>query len=302
MPVTNARAAHTLPYVALAAAGVLWGTGFLLGKWALAELGVGHMVLYRFVFACLGFAPVMWYHWRRHSPRVPIADVPIFLAAATLGVPVLYLVQYGGLALTTVAHASLMVGLLPVLQAAGAALFAHERLRLVGWIALVVSSGGAALIAFGGGSGDAGRGATLTGDALVAVSLIAAVAWVLLSQRLMRNGRRYSPVVTSAYVLAAGTVLLAAWVYLVDGPPPVELLPRTWLAVVAQGLITTTAPTLLWNWGLNRVAASRAGVFANLEPVVGTMLGVALLGDPLGARTVFGGLLIVGAAIVVTRE
>jgi drug/metabolite transporter (DMT)-like permease len=118
----------------------------------------------------------------------------------------------------------------------------------------------------------------------------------------MRNGRRYSPVVTSAYVLAMGTVLLAAWVYLVDGPPPVELLPRTWLAVAAQGLITTTAPTLLWNWGLNRVAASRAGVFANLEPVVGTMLGVALLGDPLGARTFFGGLLIVGAAIVVTRE
>lgn len=294
---------HALAYAALAAAGVLWGTGFVFGKLALAELGVGHMMLYRFVFACVGFVPFVWRDARRAGAGARIAreDVPAFLAAAVLGVPVEFLMQYSGLARTTVTHASLVVGLLPVLLAVAAAIFAHERLRPTGWIALGVSSGGAALIAVAA-AGDAGRGVSLAGDALVALSLLAGVAWVLLSQRLMRSGRRYSPTVVSAYVIAAGTVALALWVFLVDGPPPVALSAGTWLAVLAQGVITTTAATLLWNWGLTRVAASKAGVFVNLEPMVGALLGVMLFGDRLAPVTIIGGLLIVGAAVAVTRE
>jgi drug/metabolite transporter (DMT)-like permease len=38
--------------------------------------------------------------------------------------------------------------------------------------------------------------------------------------------------------------------------------------VIAQGILGTTAAFLLWNWGLARVAAARAGVFLNLEPLV----------------------------------
>src|SRR5438445_9695547 len=41
--------------------------------------------------------------------------------------PIQFLVQFAGLARTTVSHASLMVGMLPVLLAAGSALFAHEQ-------------------------------------------------------------------------------------------------------------------------------------------------------------------------------
>jgi drug/metabolite transporter (DMT)-like permease len=37
-------------------------------------------------------------------------------AASLLGVPVRYLVQFKGLSLTTVSHASLMVGTLPMLE------------------------------------------------------------------------------------------------------------------------------------------------------------------------------------------
>ena len=43
------------------------------------------------------------------------------------------------------------------------------------------------------------------------MSLIAAVAWILLSQRLMKSGH-YSPVSASAYVMTAGTPMLAVWV------------------------------------------------------------------------------------------
>jgi drug/metabolite transporter (DMT)-like permease len=64
-----------------------------------------------------------------------------------------------------------------------------------------------------------------------------------------------------------------------------------------QGLFATASTTVLWNWGLNRVPASHAGIFVNLEPLVGAILGVALLHENLGTMAVAGGALIVGGAV-----
>jgi len=282
-------------------AGCLWGTGFLFGKWAFAELTVGQMVLYRFLFASAGFAPGVWRGLRNPATRVRRQDLTLILAAALIGVPIQFIIQFAGLERTTVSHASLMVGALPVLLAAGSALFAHEHVKARRWLALVASTIGAALIAFGASTGEAGAQASLTGDLLVAVSLIAAVAWILLVQALMKSGR-YSPVSASAYVMTAGTVMLAVWVYATEGPLPIHLTALTWVSVAAMGLLATTVTTYLWNWGLSQVPASQAGVFLNLEPVVGAILGVLVLQDVLGPFGIIGGLLVIGAAVYVAVD
>jgi len=91
------------------------------------------------------------------------------------------------------------------------------------------------------------------------------------------------------------------WVTLVDGPPPVHgINPRVWFALAASGLLCTASTTFLWNWGIHRVPASRAGVFLNIEPALGSILGVELLGDRLGPGAWLGGGLIIAAAIVLT--
>ena len=293
---SNARA-----FAALAMAGCLWGTGFLFGKWALTELSVGQFVLYRLLFASLGFAPVTWRALRRAETRIAGEDISLILVAALVGVPLLFLIQFAGLARTTVSHASLMVGAVPVLLAAASAIFAHEHVTRGRWLALIASMIGAGLIAFGASSGEAGTQASLTGDLLVAVSLFAGVAWILISQRLMRTGR-YSPVTVSAYVITVGTLMLVVWVVATEGLPPIHLSARTCASVTAAGLLATTVTTYLWNWGIVRVPASQAGVFLNLEPVVGAILGVLVLHDVLGSYSILGGLLVIGAAIFVAAK
>jgi drug/metabolite transporter (DMT)-like permease len=96
--------------------------------------------------------------------------------------------------------------------------------------------------------------------------------------------------------------MLAIWVIGTEGLPPVHLSALTWISVAASGILATTTTTYLWNWGLVRVPASQAGVFLNLEPVVGAVLGVALLGDLLGPFALLGGLLVVAAAVVVAMD
>jgi drug/metabolite transporter (DMT)-like permease len=298
----NGNGGRALGYSALATAGSLWGTGFVFGKWALEQLTVGQMVFLRFLFASLGLLPVIWYESRHSSISIRRADLTLIIAAATLGVPIQFIIQFEGLARTTVSHASLMVGILPVLLAAGAAVFSRERLDAIGWLGLLASVLGAGLVAAGAAGGSSGsRGPTLSGDLLVVVSLAAAVAWILMSQALMRRG--YSPVMTSALVIITGTILLAGWVLATDGMPDfAQLSLETWGSVAAMGILATATTTLLWNWGLQQVPASQAGVFVNLEPVVGAILGVVLFHEAMGALAILGGLLILGAAAVVSRR
>jgi len=284
-----------MAYLALAAAGCSWGTGFYFAKVALTEMGVGHMLVYRFAFGCLGLLPVALRI--RALPRA--SDIPFFFVAAALYIPIQFLVQFEGLARTTASHASLMVGTLPLTLAIAAVIFTKERLDRVGWSMIVVSTIGAILIVLTAhqASGAVG-GPSLIGDLLVLGSLFAGVAWVLVTQRVMHAGHGYSAVAMTVYVVFLGSAMLLLWVFIADGPPPVHLSTHVWLALAAQGFLATTAATLLWNWGLRRVPAARAGIFVNFEPGVGSILGVTLLGESLGPVAILGGLLIVGAATI----
>ena len=118
-----------LGFGACALASSLWGTGFYFGRLALNEMSVEHMVLYRFLFACVGMLPVLVIH--RRSFRLTRSELRTLLTAAAFGIPIQFLLQFEGLAHTTVSHASLMVGAMPVLLAAAAALFAGETLDVL---------------------------------------------------------------------------------------------------------------------------------------------------------------------------
>jgi drug/metabolite transporter (DMT)-like permease len=282
-----------LGYGACALAGCLWGMGFFFGKIALAEMQVGHMVLYRFLFAC----PPLFFLVRR--PSFSRHDWTLLLIASFLGIPVQYLLQFYGLSLTTVSHAALMVGTMPVILAVGASIFTHERLDWTGWLALAGSTAGVSMIVLGGAHRAASsHGPTLAGDLLIVLSLLIALAWVLLNKHLML---RHSPMQVTAYGLLTGTVMLVIWVTLQYGLPPVRgISTRAWLALMASGLLCNACAMLLWNSGIHRVPASRAGVFLNIEPALGSLLGVKLLGEQLGPLAWLGGGLIFAAAITLT--
>jgi drug/metabolite transporter (DMT)-like permease len=303
-----------LGYGACFIAGCLWGTGFYFGRLALNEMSVEYMVLYRFLFASLGMLPVAFIHRRRF--RLSAAEARLLLLCAFLGIPLQFLLQFHGLALTTVSHASLMVGAMPVMLAAAAALFApkgskEEHLDRLAWLALCGSTVGAALITLGASRGPALHGVpTLTGDLLIVVSLFTALAWILLSKKMMLT---HSPQVVTAYTILSGTAMLIVWTmgpwllspltHAKATPLPFARVSLTaWTALAISGLFCTAITTLLWNWGIHHVPASRAGVFLNIEPALGSWLGVQLLGEHLGPYAWAGGALILAAAVALTTR
>ncbi len=296
-----------LGYGACALAGTLWGTGFYFGRLALNEMSVEYMVLYRFLFASLGILPVALLN----RVRLTGGEMRLLLIASAFGIPIQFLLQFHGLALTTVSHASLMVGAMPVLLAAGAAMYAGERLDWVGWTALFASTVGAGLVVLGGSHGGSGKETpTMAGDLLVIASLITALAWILLSKKLMET---HNAAVVTAYTILSGTGMLVVCVFSplvlwplthqrLEAMPFAHISATAWIALGISGVLCTATTTLLWNWGIHHVPASRAGVFLNIEPALGSILGVELLGERLGPYAWLGGGLILGAAVVLTSR
>jgi len=123
----------------------------------------------------------------------------------------------------------------------------------------------------------------------------------------------HSPPVVTAYTILSGTAMLAVWIlgpWLISPlthqsvqPPPFAHVSLTaWIAIAISGLLCTATTTLLWNWGIHHVPASRAGVFLNIEPAMGSFLGVELLGEHLGPFAWVGGALILAAAVALTTH
>jgi len=255
--------------LALVAAASLWGTSFLFGKVALREIGPADLTLLRFALATLALLPVALA--RRVYPRR--RDLPLFALTGVLTVPTTFLVQFAGLQRTSASVAALIVGSNAPLIAVAARLFLGERLGRPGWIAVGLSSLGVALTVCQPGAGN-----DWTGDALVFLSMLTVVGWVLLGRRLMRA---YAPVAATAYIIAFGTLATLPLALLLEGPPRVALSAGAWASVAMLGLGCSAASLALWNWGQSGVPAGRASIYLNLEPLVDALLGVLILGQGL---------------------
>lgn len=64
--------------------------------------------------------------------------------------------------------------------------------------------------------------------------------------------------------------------------------PRIWLIIACMVIISTVMPFLLYTRGLARVEAGKASMMASLEPVVASLVGVTVFGEPMTLLTGFG--------------
>src|ERR1051326_8281700 len=203
VPVTNENGSR-LAVLFLAIAGCLWGTGFLFGKIALREMSVTENVTFRFACGAVVLLPFLLKSWKPFRGR----DLWMLMIISVVGVPVQFLIQFTGLQFTTVSHASLIVGTLPILLALGSTIFLNERLTTTEWAVLFVSSCGTLLIALPTKDSVSGPQPSTKGDLLVLISMLAAVAMILVTKRLVDT---HDSLQITAAMIVVGTLFLLAW-------------------------------------------------------------------------------------------
>ena len=274
-----------LAIAALMLAGVGWGVGLPLGKVALGEMDAAHMVLLRFLVAAAAAAP---FALARAQTR------RLFRSPAAVAAGVFYglgfLLQFEGLARISVTLAALLVGAMPALIAVCARLLGEPVSRL-SWAGVVAATAGAALIA---GKPD-GEGSPL-GIALSVLSLAFFLGWTLALRRAPQGS---TPMAVPAVTIVVAALAVLPIAVLLHGAPKLDVSAAAWGGIVGQGLVSTLMATAAWQFGASRVGSATAGVFINIEPVLGSALGVLLFGDRITWGLALGGLMIVAGSLAV---
>lgn len=103
------------------------------------------------------------------------------------------------------------------------------------------------------------------------------------------------------YALAHYSPLtVTVWTFLFAGPASLVLLRPAelgaafagdigvWGTALALAAFSTAAPYILYTWGLARTEPGRASILASLEPVVASLTGVLVFGEPMGPLTALG--------------
>ncbi|MDP9220813.1 MAG: DMT family transporter [Actinomycetota bacterium] len=269
--------------LALASAGVLWGSSMPLSKLSLGWLEPGWLTVVRFGLAALLLAVPARAHLRA-------AVTPEIVLWGVFGVGLCVVVQNVGVGLTSVSHASMMVGAIPVLVALIAAVWHRSRISSRAWAGLLVSLVGVAVVAGGGGGQSSAYG-----DGLVLFSLAISAAMTVAQVRML-DGR--DPMAVTAVQFVAGAVAALPIAILSEGAPPAAPSAVPVLGVLALSVVGTLLPWVLFAYGQARVSAVVAGSFINIEPLVGAGAAALFFGEAITIAQIGAGLAILtGVAI-----
>ncbi|MCE4050429.1 MULTISPECIES: DMT family transporter [Bacillaceae] len=191
---------------------------------------------------------------------------------------------FGSLKLTTVASSTIILALQPLVSLAGGFLLYRERTTSSAIMTMGIAIIGAMMI----GWGDIGLSkASLLGDLLSFLSVIAVVGYLLIGQSIVKKVSHW--VYTSTVFLFAAMLLTIF--NLSSGEAFTGYPPKEWGIFLLLAIVPSLSHVIN-NWLLNYVNATTISMSILGEPVGATILAVILLNERLSGSQIAGGLLV----------
>ena len=286
-------------WAALVAVYLIWGSTYLGIEVAGRTFPPLLMLSARFLLA-----GGLLYAWaiRRGERGVDRPGWAQWRAAAIVGGSLL-LIGNGGVALAVrdvdTGIVALIVGSVPLWLALLDRVFNGVRLAPVAIVGLVVGFGGVALLVANGGASRNELGGAL----LVTFGSLMWAAGSIYARGAPLPAR---PLVAAAMqMLTAGAMLGVAGLAIGEGGD-VHLSQISGETILAFGYIVTFGSLIgftAYVWLLGEAPVALVGTYAYVNPVVAVILGVTLLGEPLGWRLfVAGGAIVVAVGLIVSAK
>lgn len=281
-------------------AAALWGGMYVVSKWGFREVppltlvflrvALGAGTLYAVVRVTTPDRSFSRRDWRR------LAGLALWLTAALA-------TQFVGTDLTNASQGALLTVLTPVFMIMLGVTVLDERLSrrkllgtalaLIGTLVVLVGRYDPTTVTDGG----------LAGVGLLLFSAFSFAGFSAFGKPLIR---RYSALETVTYATLLSVPLFGALVpvewYLDPGAfAAVTVTPALVGAVLYLGVLSTAAAWYCWYKGMEYADASSVAVFFFAQPVVGVLLGAAVLDERIGVETLVGGALLLAGVYVVNR-
>ncbi len=267
--------AHDMPSLLLTLAALFWAGNTIAAQLAADQVTPFQLVLLRWVIV----AALMWSLYGREAlaylatARQHFGRICVMAFTGFTGFNLLF---YLASLHTTAVNVGILQGSIPVFVLIGLFLSDGSRVSMTQAVGVALTIAGVVLLSTGGNPLGAMAGGVATGDLMMlgACALYAFYA-VLLKARPDIPGRAFFTLMTPiALVTALPPVLLEAAYTTTQWPTG-----KGWLVTLYVAIFPSCLAQLFFLRSVDLIGPGRAGVYANLVPVFGAGLAVALLGE-----------------------
>ena len=287
----NSRIAGT---AAVLGAGCLWGTSCLFVR-GMSALGMTSTMQTAFkMFLTFLFYLIFLLCTDRSKLKIKLKDIWIFAASGMFSMSVFTWLHYYVLINGQVSVTTALIYTSPIFVMLMSAALFKEPVTRIKLVAVALAVLGCALTA------SVFSETYQTPLVITALSILAGAAYATYSILAKYATRTYQALTMTTY-----TFLFASLCTIPFGHVPEALRlmaddPRLIALCLGKNAVASAMPFFLYTWGISRIEAGRAAVFATMEPLVSCALGIIVLGEAANVSKILGILLILSSVVLLS--
>ncbi|MDR3651767.1 MAG: DMT family transporter [Paludibacter sp.] len=233
------------------------------------------------------------------SEHVPAKDILLLFLASFFSLSFNQLPYFIGLSMTSPINASIVVTMLPILTMIFAAIIIKEPITLMKAIGVIVGASGALLLVLSSQTPHVGKG-NFWGDVIVLSGTISFAIYLTVFKNVIM---RYSPITVMKWMFLFGTIVCFPFCY--------EPLAKTNFALLNAGIywrigymviLATFLSYMLIPIGQKVLRPTTLSMYNYVQPVVASLLAVAIGIDSFGYEKVLSGVLVFAGVYIVTQS
>jgi drug/metabolite transporter (DMT)-like permease len=210
-----------------------------------------------------------------------------------------FLIQITGLKTTTATNTGWIISVTPLAMAVLSFLFLREKIGRNIVIGIALATLGIFLLISKGDFGSIGW-LKSTGDWLILISAHTWAIYTVITRTVVRN--RNPLAVTSAVFVPCAIVMVIYILFNFEWHKLATLPPVPMASLLFLAILGTALAQWLWQAGVAKIGAAKAGIFLYIEPLTSTALGVAYLHEPFGVFTGIGAALVIAGVVVAESQ
>ena len=230
---------------------------------------------------CLGAAAIFWLI-SLFLPREKVAprDLTVIILGGLLGIVVSQTLTAWALTFTTPVYFSLVATLTPVATMLCAALFIGEKISVRGIAGVALGVAGAMLMVFIGWQGGSGKNDIL-GIALTLLSMFTWAVYLIITRKV---SARYTAVTQMKWVFLASAIAVLPFSLTDLQSATLYSAATQWSGLAEMAFIVvfaTVAGYFAIPFAMRYLKATTVSVYTNLQPIVASLVAIALSQDVL---------------------
>src|SRR5690606_1924258 len=281
-------------FIPLTFISILWGINYPISAFLLQSFSPVFLSTIR--ISCTSIILILIAISQKGIRRPTVTEWKLLLGAGIFGTLINQIFFFTGLQHTTSANASLIIALAPITTIFLERIVFKEKLTYKKIIGAMISLVGVFSII-----GITSRSLEISwGDLNILIAMFSLSISILFIRALSKNMNSFF-ITVFATVLGSLFMIPAAGVEAIISETVISYSILLWLLLISSAIITQGMAGFLWNKSVGEVGAGTASMFMNIPPFVAILAAYFILGDPILARQIVGGLLVLFGVYIANK-